>query len=194
LIGCAGPALSAGARRRVAEDLRLLVRGMTFPLLERLSVRSLTSRELAVGLGVGEQMLSQELGGLVGRGLVREQHETAGTRYAARDSGLLEAASRLARLGPLAEYPRLLGDPTRLLLLELLGVSQSTVAQLADATARSHPCVSRHLSALYALRFVDRRFERNRFVYSLRDRAVLEVIDLVAAGTHREQPEELVLT
>jgi DNA-binding transcriptional ArsR family regulator len=158
----------------------VLVRDLTVPLLEQLAARPQSSRDLARELDLDKGTLGQELGRLVARGLVIANPETDGARYAARDPGLLEAAGRLVRLGPVRDHPRLLGDPTPLLLLELIGRGECTVTQLAAASARSHQNVSRHLCALYALRLIDRMFERNRFVYSLGDRTVLQALYLIA--------------
>jgi DNA-binding transcriptional ArsR family regulator len=189
-LGRASLAPAAGARRtlpeavrrRVAADLRLLVHERTFLILEQLTTGPQTGAEIARGLRIAERTLGRDVRRLVRKGLVIEDREVGAVRYAARDPGLAEAAARVARVGPIADHPRLLGDPTRLLLLERLGVRDGTVSELSAAAGRSTQCVSRHLQALYALRLVDRRYERGRFVYSLKDRATLELLDLVAGS------------
>ena len=53
-----------------------------------------------------------------------------------------------------ARFFRVLGDPTRLKILELLGEGQRTVGELVSALGQSQPRVSTHLACLRHCGFV----------------------------------------
>lgn len=78
----------------------------------------------------------------------------------------------------LAKYFRGLGDPTRLLIIELLDERERTVGEIVETLAEPQPKVSNHLACLRWCGFVERR-QSGRFVfYRLADRKVRQMIEL----------------
>src|SRR5260370_14036270 len=66
-----------------------------------------------------------------------------------------------------ARFFRVLGDPTRLRILELLQDRERTVSELIAAVEQPHPRVSTHLACLRHCGFVDTEHRRNEIVYRL---------------------------
>lgn len=78
----------------------------------------------------------------------------------------------------LAKYFRVLGDQTRLRLLELLSEGECAVGELARRLGEPQPKVSNHLKCLRWCGFVTTRREHRTVHYRLADRRVAEVIEL----------------
>ena len=70
-------------------------------------------------------------------------------------------------LAAAARFFRVLGDPTRLLILEMLSDGPRTVGELTEAAEQSQPRVSTHLACLRYCGFVERRRRGKEVVYSL---------------------------
>jgi DNA-binding transcriptional ArsR family regulator len=68
-----------------------------------------------------------------------------------------------------------LGDPHRRAIVELLGVRDRSVQELADALPISRPAVSRHLRLLKQAGLVTDRAEGTRRLYSLHDEGIAAV-------------------
>ena len=66
-----------------------------------------------------------------------------------------------------ARFFRVLGDPTRLKILELLGEGERTVGELVAAVAQPQPRVSTHLACLRHCRFVTTERRGKEIVYRL---------------------------
>ncbi len=66
-----------------------------------------------------------------------------------------------------ARFFRVLADPTRLRLLEMLGRGPSTVGDLIEGTDQSQPRVSTHLACLRHCGFVKTERRGKQVVYSL---------------------------
>ena len=66
-----------------------------------------------------------------------------------------------------ARFFRVLGDPTRLRILELLGDGPRTVGELIEATHQSQPRVSTHLACLRHCGFVETERRGKQVMYSL---------------------------
>lgn len=81
-------------------------------------------------------------------------------------------------LEALARYFRVLADPTRLRIVELLLDGEATVSQLVAAIGASQSRVSNHLACLRWCRLVDSRKEGRNVVYWLADLRVAQVLDL----------------
>jgi ArsR family transcriptional regulator, cadmium/lead-responsive transcriptional repressor len=71
---------------------------------------------------------------------------------------------------------RVLGDPTRLRILELLVDGSRTVRELIDQLGCSRSRVSNHLACLRWCGFVEGDRSGRTLVYSIRDRRVADVI------------------
>jgi DNA-binding transcriptional ArsR family regulator len=98
------------------------------------------------------------------------------------ESGLLNAPFRLP-VAPgesdlLAKYFRVLGDPIRLRILELLNDEERSVGELAELLGQPQPKVSNHLACLRWCGFVTTRREHRMVYYALADERVEAVIEL----------------
>lgn len=79
----------------------------------------------------------------------------------------------------LAKYFRVLGDPTRVRILELLQErGELSVGQLVEALDLSQPKVSNHLACLRWCGFVDSRREHRVVYYRVVDERVEQLVDL----------------
>lgn len=79
-----------------------------------------------------------------------------------------------------ARFFRVLGDPTRLHILQLLEVNERTVGELVDAVGQPQPRVSTHLACLRHCGFVEATRRGREIVYTL----ALAGIDEVVAGAN----------
>ena len=78
-----------------------------------------------------------------------------------------------------AKYFKVLSDPTRVLILELLAEhAELSVGELTDALRQSQPKVSNHLACLRWCGFVDTRREHRTVFYRVADDRVLEMLAL----------------
>lgn len=66
-----------------------------------------------------------------------------------------------------ARFFRVLGDPTRLKILELLGEGERTVGELVSTLGQPQPRVSTHLACLRHCGFVSTERRGKEVVYSL---------------------------
>jgi DNA-binding transcriptional ArsR family regulator len=78
-----------------------------------------------------------------------------------------------------AERFRVLGEPARLQLLNVLRPGEKSVGELMDATGLGQANVSKHLQLLHKLGFVDRRKEGLFVYYRLADPRVFELCDIM---------------
>ena len=76
-----------------------------------------------------------------------------------------------------ARFFRVLGDPTRLRILELLGERERTVGELVSAVAQPQPRVSTHLACLRHCGFVSTERRGKEIVYRLVLHGLDEVVD-----------------
>ena len=96
-------------------------------------------------------------------------------------SGDLGAA--LAEL--IAERFRVLGDPTRIRLLDALREGPATVGELQQAIGSSQQNVSKHLGVLLRGGLVRRHREANFARYEIADETVFEMCEQVCGGMRR---------
>lgn len=82
-------------------------------------------------------------------------------------------------LTELADFYKLLGDPTRLRILSALAASELCVCDLAEIMQLSQSAVSHQLRALRAGRLVTYRRQGKMAIYSLDDE---HVADIIASG------------
>lgn len=81
----------------------------------------------------------------------------------------------------LSKYFRVLGDDTRLKIIELLIAGEQSVGALVDSLGVSQPQVSNHLACLRWCGFVNTRREHRRVYYSVADPRVVELTTLARA-------------
>ena len=85
----------------------------------------------------------------------------------------------------IAERFRMLGDPTRIRLLDALRDGPLTVRELQEATGHSQQNVSKHLRMLFAAGLVDRERDGTSARYSVADEGVFELCEHVCGGLRR---------
>lgn len=76
-----------------------------------------------------------------------------------------------------ARFFRVLSDPTRLAILELLLVQPRTVSELVDALDCPQSRISNHLACLRWCEFVDPEREGRQVTYRIRERRVRKLIE-----------------
>ncbi len=89
----------------------------------------------------------------------------------------------------IAERFRILGEPMRIRLLEILQDGEATVAELQEAIGASQQNVSKHLGVMLRAGIVGRRKQGNYSVYSIADPVVFGLCEEVCNGLRRELDE-----
>jgi DNA-binding transcriptional ArsR family regulator len=84
---------------------------------------------------------------------------------------------------------RVLSEPMRIKLLDLLREGGATVAELQEATGSSQQNVSKHLGVLLQSGIVARRKEGNFARYEISDDSVFALCDQVCGGLRRQLEE-----
>lgn len=103
-------------------------------------------------------------------------------------SVIVAPADRIAA----ARFFRVLGDPTRLQILELLEDGERTVGELVSATGQPQPRVSTHLACLRHCGFVSTERRGKEVVYRLELRGVDRIV--ARAGSALEPVAERLAT
>ena len=88
---------------------------------------------------------------------------------------------------------RVLSEPMRIRLLDVLRDDGATVAELQEATGSSQQNVSKHLGVLLQAGIVARRKEGNFARYEIADDSVFALCDQVCGGLRRQLDEIEVL-
>ena len=81
----------------------------------------------------------------------------------------------------LSRYFRVLGDPTRLRIVEALLQRERTVSELVDLLKAPQSRVSNHLACLRWCRVVDSQRRGRTVVYRVSDERVANILDLAAS-------------
>lgn len=89
-----------------------------------------------------------------------------------------------------SERMALLGDPTRIRILDRLRDGERNVQSIADALATTQQNVSGHLRLLLAARVVSRRSAGRQVFYEVVDETVFEVWDCVVGGLQVQRLDE----
>jgi DNA-binding transcriptional ArsR family regulator len=82
---------------------------------------------------------------------------------------------------PLSRYFRVLGDPTRLRILEALLERERTVSELVELLGAPPSRISNHLACLRWCRFVESERRGRAVVYRVADARVSRVIELASS-------------
>ncbi|MBU0927906.1 MAG: metalloregulator ArsR/SmtB family transcription factor [Spirochaetes bacterium] len=98
------------------------------------------------------------------------------------------AEAPIARLLGLAELFKVLGDPSRLRILNALEAAELCVCDLSTALDMSQSAVSHQLATLRGARLVRARREGKAMFYALDDDHVSEIVGL--ASIHLEEKKE----
>jgi DNA-binding transcriptional ArsR family regulator len=81
----------------------------------------------------------------------------------------------------LSRYFRVLGDPTRLRIIEALLVRERTVSELVELLEAPQSRVSNHLACLRWCRFVETERRGRTVVYRVADERVSRILELSAS-------------
>ena len=87
--------------------------------------------------------------------------------------------------GLIAERFRVLGDPTRIRLLDALRDGPLSVRELQSTTGHSQQTVSKHLRVLLTAGLVGRERDGTAARYSIADAGVFELCEHVCGGLRR---------
>ena len=89
-----------------------------------------------------------------------------------------------AMFEPVAERLRILADPTRLRILNLLRARESSVLEIAAKVGASQPNVSRHLALLLRAGMVTKRPEGRHVHYRVLDPFVDRICEAICGSLH----------
>jgi DNA-binding transcriptional ArsR family regulator len=84
-----------------------------------------------------------------------------------------------------AERFRILGEPTRIRILERLLGGEQSVQALVDATGLTQQNVSKHLAVMLSTGIVGRRREGVRAYYRIVDESIVELCGIVCSSIER---------
>ena len=88
-----------------------------------------------------------------------------------------------------ADIFQALGHPTRIAILELLSEGELSAGALIEKLGMEQANVSQHLSVLRAKQILVNRRAGNQVFYSVRDRIIVEVLNLMRAYFHSQLKE-----
>lgn len=88
--------------------------------------------------------------------------------------GLYSISSR----ADLAEFYKIMGDPTRVSILNALSISELCVCDIAALLDMSHSAISHQLKWLKQARLVKNRRESKKIYYSLNDHHIKQIFAL----------------
>ena len=89
----------------------------------------------------------------------------------------------------IAQRFRLLGEPTRIKLLDALRAGPATVTELQAATGASQQNVSKHLGMLVDAGLVHRAKDGNRAYFSIVDNSLFDLCEQVCGSLRRQVAE-----
>ena len=93
----------------------------------------------------------------------------------------------------IAERFRVLAEPTRLRILNVLLTGERTVSELVEETGLNQAIVSKHLSLLRASSFVERRKEGLYAFYKVADPSVGQLCDIMCGRLEAQAEEQAAL-
>jgi DNA-binding transcriptional ArsR family regulator len=89
----------------------------------------------------------------------------------------------------IAQRFRVLGEPSRIRLLDQLRNGEASVQELTEALGASQQNVSKHLGVLHGAGILGRRKDGNRVLYSIADPGVFDLCEHVCGGVQRQLDE-----
>jgi DNA-binding transcriptional ArsR family regulator len=84
---------------------------------------------------------------------------------------------------------RVIGDPTRIRILDLLRDGELSVTQITEGLGTSQQNASKHLGVLLQAGIVARRKDGNSSIYSIADAGVYELCEQVCGGLQMQLAE-----
>ena len=98
----------------------------------------------------------------------------------------------VAALAALAARFKLLAEPVRLLILDVLGDGEMSVQEIVHATGLGQPHLSRQLGQLAAAGLLRRRKRGTRVYYSVRDKRVIELVETADLSLRKHLEDRLI--
>lgn len=89
----------------------------------------------------------------------------------------------------IAQRFRVMGDPTRIRLLDHLRSGEASVQELTEALEATQQNVSKHLATLHGAGVLSRRRDGNRVLYAIADDSVFALCETVCGGLRRQLDE-----
>lgn len=89
----------------------------------------------------------------------------------------------------IAQRLRLLGDPTRIRLLDYLRDCEATVQELTEALGSSQQNISKHLNLLAQAGILSRRKAGKHVYYSIEDRSVFTLCEQICGSLQKSVDE-----
>lgn len=89
----------------------------------------------------------------------------------------------------IAQRFRVIGDPTRIRLLDQLRSGEMSVGQLTEALGTSQQNASKHLGVLHQAGIVARRKDGTSVLYAIADDTVFELCESVCGGIQAQLSE-----
>lgn len=86
---------------------------------------------------------------------------------------------------------RMLGEPQRLRIIQVLEQGEKTVGDIVDALSGNQPNISKHLHALNEAGLVSRRRDGNRILYTIADPVIFNLCELVCRSATEEARRRL---
>ena len=86
---------------------------------------------------------------------------------------------------------RLLGEPRRLRILQVLEHGEQSVTQIVATLEAGQSNISKHLQSLYDAGLLSRRREANSIYYSIADPLVFKLCELVCRGAEQSARAKL---
>ena len=84
---------------------------------------------------------------------------------------------------------RVIGDPTRIRILDLLREGELSVTQITEGLGTSQQNASKHLGVLLQAGILARRKDGNSSIYSIADAGVYELCEQVCGGLQMQLAE-----
>ena len=81
---------------------------------------------------------------------------------------------------------RVIGEATRIRILDHLRDGEASVQELTAALGTTQQNASKHLAVLHSAGIVSRRRDGNRVLYAIADESVFELCDKVCGGLRRQ--------
>ena len=97
-----------------------------------------------------------------------------------------------AALAALAARFKLLAEPVRLRILEVLGEAELSVQEIVAATGLGQPHISRQLTQMAAAGLLSRRKAGTHVYYSLKDTQVIQLVETADRSLRKHLEDSLI--
>jgi DNA-binding transcriptional ArsR family regulator len=81
---------------------------------------------------------------------------------------------------------KVLAEPLRLQILQLLKVKEMSVSEITERVESTQPNISKHLKIMQQAGLIGRKQEGNTVYYSISDSSVFELCEVVCSSLHEQ--------